>query len=160
MEGRVVSCGARTSMSSAPGNLLNTACTSGCSRAARNRLSRVSFICAAIGFTIYPGSEYAYEMMDQIAELAAEAKAAGLAVVIWSYPRGGGLSKDGETAMDVAAYAAHMAALLGAHIIKVKLPTGFVEQPEARKVYEQQKTDLSSLPARVAQVVKACFDGH
>jgi class I fructose-bisphosphate aldolase len=116
--------------------------------------------CSAIGFTIYPGSDYAYDMMDQIAELANEAKSAGLAVVIWSYPRGGSLSKDGETAMDVAAYAAHMAALLGAHIIKVKLPTAFIEQPEAKKIYEQQKIDISTLPARVAQVVKACFDGR
>jgi class I fructose-bisphosphate aldolase len=116
--------------------------------------------CSAIGFTIYPGSEYAYDMMDQIAEMAAEAKAAGLAVVVWSYPRGGSLSKDGETAMDICVYAAHMAALLGAHIIKVKLPTDVLEQPEAKKVYEQQKIDISTLPARVGQVVKACFDGR
>ena len=115
--------------------------------------------CAAIGFTIYPGSDQAYDMMEELRALAAEAKAKGLAVVVWSYPRGS-LSKDGETAMDICAYAAHMAALLGAHIIKVKLPTAFVEQPEAKKVYEQQKTDLSTLPARVAQVVKACFDGR
>ena len=59
-----------------------------------------------------------------------------MAVVIWSYPRGGNLSKDGETAIDVTAYAAHMAALLGAHIIKVKPPTDFIEQDEAKKVYD------------------------
>jgi len=115
--------------------------------------------CAAIGFTIYPGSDQAYDMMEELRALAAEAKAKGLAVVVWSYPRGS-LSKDGETAMDICAYAAHMAALLGAHIIKVKLPTAFVEQPEAKKIYDQQQTDISSLPARVAQVVKACFDGR
>jgi len=115
--------------------------------------------CAAIGFTIYPGSDFAYDMMEELRALAAEAKAKGLAVVVWSYPRGS-LSKDGETAMDICAYAAHMAALLGAHIIKVKLPTAFVEQPEAKAVYQQQKTDLTTLPARVAQVVKACFDGR
>jgi fructose-bisphosphate aldolase, class I len=115
--------------------------------------------CAAIGFTIYPGSDQAYDMMEELRALAAEAKAKGLAVVVWSYPRGS-LSKDGETAMDICAYAAHMATLLGAHIIKVKLPTGFVEQPEAKKIYEQQKTDIAGLPARVAQVVKACFDGR
>jgi class I fructose-bisphosphate aldolase len=115
--------------------------------------------CAAIGFTIYPGSDQAYDMMEELRALAAEAKAKGLAVVVWSYPRGS-LSKDGETGMDICAYAAHMAALLGAHIIKVKLPTAFVEQPEAKKIYEQQKTDISTLPSRVAQVVKACFDGR
>ena len=76
-----------------------------------------------------------------------------------TYPRGS-LSKDGETGMDICAYAAHMAALLGAHIIKVKLPTAFVEQPEAKKIYEQQKTDIATLPARVAQVVKVGKLGH
>src|SRR5690606_13131638 len=51
--------------------------------------------CSAIGFTIYPGSDYAFEMMEEIREMAEEAKAAGLAVVIWSYPRGDAISKDG-----------------------------------------------------------------
>src|SRR4029077_2499901 len=83
--------------------------------------------CAAIGFTIYPGSDEAYSMMEEIAEMGREAKSHGLAVVIWSYPRGGGMSKQGETAIDICAYAAHMAALLGAHIIKVKPPTDFLE---------------------------------
>ena len=79
--------------------------------------------CSAIGFTIYPGSDHAFDMMEEIREMAEEAKSVGLAVVIWSYPRGDVLSKEGETAMDICAYAAHMAALLGAHIIKVKPPT-------------------------------------
>ena len=56
--------------------------------------------CAAIGFTIYPGSDRAYEMMNEIAEMGREAKSYGLAVVIWSYPRGGNLSKAGETWTD------------------------------------------------------------
>ncbi len=116
--------------------------------------------CAAIGFTIYPGSEYAFEMMEEIRELAEEAKAVGLAVVIWSYPRGDGISKDGETAMDICAYAAHMAALLGAHIIKVKPPTAFLEQSEAKKVYEKEKIDISTLSARIHHVTQACFNGR
>jgi class I fructose-bisphosphate aldolase len=116
--------------------------------------------CSAIGFTIYPGSDEQYGMMEEIREMAEEAKAVGLAVVIWSYPRGGKLSKDGETAIDVTAYAAHMAALLGAHIIKVKPPTDFLEQPEAKKVYEAQKIDISTLRARIAHVVQSCFDGR
>ncbi|MDZ4737761.1 MAG: class I fructose-bisphosphate aldolase [Rhodospirillaceae bacterium] len=116
--------------------------------------------CAAIGFTIYPGSEFAFEMMEEIREMAEEAKSVGLAVVIWSYPRGGALSKDGETAMDVCAYAAHMAALLGAHIIKVKPPTAHLEQDEAKKVYEKQKIDISSLAKRIEHVVQACFNGR
>jgi len=116
--------------------------------------------CSAIGFTIYPGSDYAFEMMEEIREMAEEAKSVGLAVVVWSYPRGSGISKDGETAMDICAYAAHMAALLGAHIIKVKPPTAFLEQAEAKKVYEKQKIDVSSMSARIAHVVQSCFNGR
>ncbi|HXE29847.1 MAG TPA: class I fructose-bisphosphate aldolase [Stellaceae bacterium] len=115
--------------------------------------------CAAIGFTIYPGSDEAYTMMEEIAELAREAKSYGLAVVVWSYPRGGNLSKNGETAIDICAYAAHMAALLGAHIIKVKPPTDFLELDAAKKVYEQQKIDISTPAKRIAHVVQSCFNG-
>ena len=115
--------------------------------------------CSAIGFTIYPGSDEAYRMMEEIAEMAREAKSCGLAVVVWSYPRGGNLSKNGETAMDICAYAAHMAALLGAHIIKVKPPTDFLELDAAKKVYEQQKIDISSAAKRIAHVVQSCFNG-
>ena len=116
--------------------------------------------CAAIGFTIYPASDSQFEMMEEIRDMAAEAKSVGLAVVIWSYPRGGSLSKQGETAIDVCAYAAHMAALLGAHIIKVKPPTAHIEQDEARKVYEAQGIDISSLSARVAHVMQSAFAGR
>ncbi|HEX4193922.1 MAG TPA: class I fructose-bisphosphate aldolase [Stellaceae bacterium] len=115
--------------------------------------------CAAIGFTIYPGSDEAYHMMEEIAEMAREAKSYGLAVVMWSYPRGGNLSKNGETAIDICAYAAHMAALLGAHIIKVKPPTDFLELDAAKKVYEKEKIDISTPAKRIAHVVQSCFNG-
>ena len=115
--------------------------------------------CSAIGFTIYPGSDFAFEMMEEIREMSEEAKAAGLAVVVWSYPRGDGISKDGETAKDICAYAAHMAALLGAHIIKVKPPTAFLEQGEAKKVYEKEKIDIATMAARIRHVTQACFNG-
>src|SRR5580692_7975899 len=100
--------------------------------------------CTAIGFTIYPGSAERVTMYQEIRELAAEAKAAGLAVVIWSYPRGSGLSKEGETAVDVCGYAAQIAAELGAHIVKVKLPSEHVEQPEAQKVYAKEKIPIGN----------------
>jgi len=116
--------------------------------------------CSAIGFTIYPGSDVAFDMMEEIAEMGREAKAHGLAVVIWSYPRGGTLSKAGETAMDICAYAAHMAALLGAHIIKVKPPTDALELDAAKKVYEQKKIDISNPAARIRHVVQSCFNGR
>ena len=116
--------------------------------------------CAAIGYTIYPGSDVAFDMMEDLRELTAEAKAKGLAVVVWSYPRGGALSKEGELAVDVGAYAAHMAALLGAHIIKVKLPTDYLEQAEAKKVYEKEGIDISTQAARVRHVMQAAFNGR
>jgi class I fructose-bisphosphate aldolase len=116
--------------------------------------------CSAIGFTIYPGSDDCFAMMEEIRELAEEAKSVGLAVVIWSYPRGGTLSKDGETAIDITAYAAHMAALLGAHIIKVKPPAAHLEQAEAKKVYEKEKIDVSSLKARIAHIMQSSFGGR
>lgn len=116
--------------------------------------------CAAIGFTIYPGSDNAFCMMEEIRAMSEEAKAHGLAVVIWSYPRGGNLSKTGETAYDICAYAAHMAALLGAHIIKVKPPTDALELPEAKKVYENENIDGATLAKRIEHVVQSCFNGR
>jgi class I fructose-bisphosphate aldolase len=116
--------------------------------------------CSAIGFTIYPGSDRAYDMMEEIKDRAAEAKSLGLAVVVWSYPRGGTLTKQGETAVDICAYAAHMAALLGAHIIKVKPPTQHLELDAAKKVYEAQKIAVSTLAERVKHVVQAAFNGR
>jgi class I fructose-bisphosphate aldolase len=116
--------------------------------------------CAAIGYTIYPGSAHAARMYEQIRALGREAKAAGLAVVIWSYPRGTQLSKDGETGMDVVAYAAQIAAQLGANVIKVKLPTSHIEQDAARKVYEKTKVPIETLADRVRHVVQSAFSGR
>ena len=116
--------------------------------------------CVGIGFTIYPGSSHRLEMYGQIRAYAEEAKRYGLAVIIWSYPRGAGLNKAGETAIDVTAYAAHIAAQLGAHIIKVKLPTDHIEQDPARKVYEQQRIPISTLEERVRHVVQCTFNGR
>jgi len=116
--------------------------------------------CAAIGFTIYPGSDAAMPMFEQLARLAHEAKAKGLAVVVWSYPRGGALSAAGETAIDVVAYGAHIACLLGAHIVKVKLPSEHIEQDEARQAYVEARIDIGSLAKRVAHVVQSCFNGR
>ena len=116
--------------------------------------------CAAIGFTIYPGSGEAKHAYQQIRDLAEEAKRVGLAVVVWSYPRGAGVSKDGETAIDVVAYAAQIAAQLGAHVIKVKPPTAFIEQAEAKKVYEKEKIPIGTLAERARHVVQSAFAGR
>lgn len=114
--------------------------------------------CVAVGYTIYPGSNAAFAMIRDFKDIAGEAKDAGLAVVLWSYPRGGGMSKPGETALDVTAYAAHMAALLGAHIIKVKPPSDHIEQAEAKKSYEGIPTQ--TLTDRVKHVMQAAFNGR
>jgi class I fructose-bisphosphate aldolase len=116
--------------------------------------------CSAIGFTIYPGSDMAVAMMEEIREIRNEAAAKGLATVLWSYPRGEGITKDGETAIDVAAYAAQIAALLGAHIIKIKLSTDHLMLPEAKKVYEDQQIDIASQAARVAHCMQAAFNNR
>jgi class I fructose-bisphosphate aldolase len=116
--------------------------------------------CVAIGFTIYPGSAHAREMYEQLRALAEEAKSHGLAVVVWSYPRGSTMSKEGETAIDVVAYAAHIAAQLGAHVIKVKLPSAYIEQAEARKAYEKAGVPIDTMAARVRHVVQSAFDGR
>ena len=111
----------------------------------------------AIGFTIYPGSQFRNEMYSEIKELIGEAREAGLPTIIWSYPRGGKLSKEGETALDVIAYAAHIACDLGAHIVKVKPPSAHIEQDEARKYYEKVPKD--TLADRIRHVVQASFNG-
>jgi class I fructose-bisphosphate aldolase len=116
--------------------------------------------CVAVGFTIYPGSSHCNAMYEQLREIAEDAKNCGLAVVVWSYPRGSALSKEGETAIDVVAYAAQIAAQLGAHIIKVKLPSAQLEQAAAKKVYESAKIPIATLTERVKHVVQSAFDGR
>jgi fructose-bisphosphate aldolase, class I len=116
--------------------------------------------CSAIGFTIYPGSDHAYDQMEELRDLAREAKSVGLAVVVWSYARGGSLDKKGETAADVIAYAAHMAALLGAHIIKVKPPSEHISLDSAKKAYEKGGIQLDGLSDRIRDVVRSCFNGR
>src|SRR5205085_866514 len=116
--------------------------------------------CCAIGFTIYPGSTERTHMYEQLCEMALEAKSAGIAVVVWSYPRGSSLSKEGETAIDVVTYAAQIAAQLGADIIKVKLPSAKIELAEAQKVYQKYEIPISTLAERVHHVIQSSFDGR
>jgi class I fructose-bisphosphate aldolase len=114
--------------------------------------------CVGIGLTVYPGSDHYVEMLEEARDLISEARSCGLASVVWSYPRGGNLDKAGETALDVTAYAAHMACLLGAHIVKVKPPSAHIAQTEALKMYEG--IGKTSLRERIAHVVQSCFQGR
>ena len=114
--------------------------------------------CAAVGFTIYPGSSAAQTMYEQLREITKEAKSKGLAVVVWSYPRGSDLSKAGETAIDVVAYAAQIAAQMGAHIIKVKLPSSHIELSDAQKAYQKHHVPIETQAERVRHVVQSAFN--
>lgn len=116
--------------------------------------------CSAIGFTIYPGSEQMLELQEEITQLSEEAKSYGIATVIWSYARGNNISSKGETAIDIIAYGAHMAAQLGAHIIKVKLPSDHLELPEAKKVYEERKIPVGTQAERVKHIMQSSFAGR
>ncbi|NJL24491.1 MAG: class I fructose-bisphosphate aldolase [Calothrix sp. SM1_5_4] len=116
--------------------------------------------CAGVGFTIYPGSAERKEQYEEFQRAAEAAKKAGLVVVLWAYPRGESLSKDGETAVDVVAYAAQISAQLGAHIIKVKPPSAHIELPEAAKVYREQGIKVEKLSDRTRHVVESAFNGR
>ena len=116
--------------------------------------------CTAIGYTIYPGSGDRNIQYETLRELILEAKAVGLPTVVWSYPRGAGLSKDGETAVDVAGYAAQIAAQLGAHIIKIKPPKKHLEVKEAAAAFEKAGIPIETLSDRVREVVRSAFHGR
>jgi class I fructose-bisphosphate aldolase len=116
--------------------------------------------CVGIGYTIYPGTALRRQLYEQLRELVREARAVGLLVVVWAYPRGTGLTEEGETALDVVAYAAQIAAQLGAHLIKVKLPSAHLELPEAVKVYEQYDIPRDTVADRVRHVVQSAFNGR
>jgi len=115
--------------------------------------------CSAIGFTIYPGSSARNTMYEEIREMIEEGKSVGLPTVMWSYPRGSGLAKEGEQAIDVTAYAAQIACQLGAHVVKVKPPKDVVYQDEAKKVFEKYQIPTKTLTDRVRHVVQSCFAG-
>jgi class I fructose-bisphosphate aldolase len=116
--------------------------------------------CSAIGYTIYPGSAQRRLQYEQLRELILEAKSVGLAVVVWAYPRGRDLGKEDETALDVVAYAAHIAAELGAHIIKVKLPSAHIALDAAKDIYSTEKITKDTLTERVRHVVESAFSGR
>jgi len=115
--------------------------------------------CTAIGYTIYPGSGHRNRMYEDLRAIIEEAKSVGMPSVVWAYPRGSGLSKEGETAVDVAAYAAQIAAQLGAHVIKIKPPTAHIEQAEAKKVFEKYNIPTKTLAERVRHCVQSAFNG-
>ncbi len=115
--------------------------------------------CIGVGFTIYPGSEYNYKLIEQACNLFREAKEAGLITVLWSYARGS-MSKKGETAINIISYAAHMACLCGAHIIKVKLPTSYLEDDPTKDAFIKNNIEIDTALDRVKVIKRSCFNGR
>jgi fructose-bisphosphate aldolase, class I len=116
--------------------------------------------CTAIGYTIYPGSSARNPMYEDLRDLILDAKEHGLPTIVWAYPRGAGLSKEGEQAIDVVAYATQISCQLGAHIVKVKPPKDYVEQQEAKKVFEKYNIPTKTMADRVRHVVQSAFNGR
>src|SRR5258708_15769095 len=130
-----------------------------CSAVTASVKDAVRLGCVAIGYTIYPGSGARNVMYEELRDLIREAKESGLPTIVWAYPRGAGLSKEGELAIDVCAYAAQISCQLGAHIVKVKPPKDFIEQAEAKKVFEKYAIPTKTLADRVRHVVQSAFNG-
>jgi class I fructose-bisphosphate aldolase len=130
-----------------------------CSAVTASVRDAVRLGCVAIGYTIYPGSGHRNAMYEDLRQLILEAKDHGLPTIVWAYPRGAGLSKDGETAVDVCAYAAQISCQLGAQVVKVKPPRGFIEQAEAKKVFDSCQIPTATMAERVRHVVQSAFNG-
>jgi class I fructose-bisphosphate aldolase len=82
--------------------------------------------CAAVGATIYFGSEDAGREIVEIAEAFSHAHELGLATILWCYLRNPSFKKDGvdyHTAADLTGQANHLGVTIQADVIKQKLPT-------------------------------------
>lgn len=79
---------------------------------------------AAVGYTIYIGSEFESKMTSEFAEIVRDAHAKNIPVIGWMYLRGKSIV--GKDEKELTAYAARIGLELGADIIKIKYP-GSVE---------------------------------
>jgi class I fructose-bisphosphate aldolase len=80
---------------------------------------------AAVGATIYFGSEESRRQIVEVAEAFARAHELGMATILWCYTRNNAFKKDGvdyHTAMDLSSQACHLGSTIKADIIKQKLP--------------------------------------
>ena len=116
--------------------------------------------CSAVGFTLYPGSLYSNEMEQQAKALIADARKAGLITILWVYPRGEGLIKGQERAVDVIAYGVALGVSLGAQIIKVKLPIDGYGIASNQEMGIYDKVPTTTLTDRLKLVMKAAYNGH
>jgi class I fructose-bisphosphate aldolase len=88
----------------------------------------------SLGYTIYLGSEYESNMMQEAGQLIADAHSVGLLVVLWIYPRGKAVLD--ETAPHLIAGAAGAAVCLGSDFVKVNPPKGTEEMSPAELLKE------------------------
>lgn len=119
-------------------------------------MSALRLGCSGIGLTIYPGSHNAKSMIEFASSVISEARRFGLFTVVWAYPRGGDIAKEDEAALDVVCYATHIAAMIGAHVIKVKIPEAKIRE-QNRSLYSTDAVTSKSM--RVQSVMRAGFDG-
>jgi len=81
---------------------------------------------AAVGATIYFGSDESARQIVEVAEAFERAHELGMATILWCYLRNGAFKKDGidyHTAADLTGQANHLGVTIQADIIKQKLPT-------------------------------------
>jgi len=82
--------------------------------------------CAAVGATIYFGSDDADREIEEVGQAFAAAHELGMATILWCYLRNPEFKTpeaDHHTAADLTAQANHLGVTLGADVIKQKLPT-------------------------------------
>jgi len=77
----------------------------------------------AVGYTIYIGSDYEDEMLQEFSKIEKEAHSKGLPIITWIYPRG--KSIEGKSEKELMAYAARTGLEIGADIIKIQYNRNF-----------------------------------
>ncbi|MFK7848426.1 MAG: class I fructose-bisphosphate aldolase, partial [Rhodothermales bacterium] len=81
--------------------------------------------CAAVGATIYFGSEESNQQIIEVSEAFAAAHELGMATILWCYMRNSGFKVDGvnhEASSDLTSQANHLGVTIQADIIKQKQP--------------------------------------
>ena len=81
---------------------------------------------AAVGATIYFGSEESNRQIQEVAQAFAYAHELGMATILWCYTRNDAFKVDGvdyHTSADLTGQANHIGSTIGADIVKQKQPT-------------------------------------
>jgi len=104
---------------------------------------------AAIGATIYFGSEESERQIIEVAEAFERAHELGMATILWCYTRNSAFKKDGvdyHTAADLTGQANHLGVTIQADIIKQKLPecNGGYKAVNFGKTHDKVYSELSS----------------